>query len=79
MSLAKQRMGKARISTTMTSTSKKPQRKLILWSLAWALAIIASAFVLKGNPAKDWIQSALFVGAVTFWLWQSRQVTCSRS
>jgi predicted membrane channel-forming protein YqfA (hemolysin III family) len=69
---------RTRISGTMNSTSQKTQWKLILWALAWALAIIGSAFVLKGNPAKDWIQSALFVGAVNVWLWQSRQVTSSR-
>jgi hypothetical protein len=62
----------------MTSTSKKRQRTLILWALAWAFAMIASAFLLRGNPAKDWIQSALFIGAMTFWLWQSQRVASSR-
>jgi hypothetical protein len=51
---------------TMTSTSKKLQRKLILWALAWALALIASAFLFKGNPFKDWIQSALFRRRINF-------------
>jgi uncharacterized membrane protein YbhN (UPF0104 family) len=51
---------------------------LVLWSLAWALVLIASAIVFKGNPAKDWIQSALFIGAITAWLWQSRRVAGSR-
>jgi hypothetical protein len=37
-------------------------------------ALIGSAFFFKGNPAKDWIQSILFVGGITVWLWfwQSR-------
>jgi hypothetical protein len=46
--------------------------------MAWAIALIASAILFKGNPVKDWIQSALFVGAITFWLWQSRQLAGSR-
>jgi hypothetical protein len=47
--------------------------RLVLWSMVWAIALIASAILFKGNPVKDWIQSALFVGAITVWLWQSRQ------
>jgi hypothetical protein len=47
---------------------------LILWSIVWALAIIVSAILFKGKPAKDWIQAALFLGAITFWFWQSRRV-----
>jgi hypothetical protein len=57
----------------MTDTSKRQMTRLVLWSMAWALALIASAILFKGNPVKDWIQSALFVGAITFWLWQSRR------
>jgi hypothetical protein len=34
---------------------------LILRTLAWAAAMIASAILLKGNPLKDWIQAALFI------------------
>jgi len=56
----------------MTTSSKRQMVTLVLWAIAWALALIASAILFKGNPVKDWIQSALFVGAVTFWLWQSR-------
>ena len=46
---------------------------LVLWAIAWAAAMIASAFLLKGNPIKDWIQSALFIAAMTFWVWQSQR------
>jgi len=46
---------------------------LVLWSMVWALALIASAILFKGNPVKGWIQSALFICAITFWFWQSRQ------
>lgn len=46
---------------------------LIVWAIAWAAAMIASAILLKGNPLKDWIQSALFIGAMTFWVWQSQR------
>jgi hypothetical protein len=34
---------------------------LILWAIVWAAALITSAVLLKGNPIKDWFQSALFV------------------
>ena len=57
----------------MTISNKKQTAKLILWSIIWALAIIASAILFKGSPAKDWIQSALFIGAITGWLWQSQR------
>ena len=46
---------------------------LILWAIAWAAAMIASAFLLKGNSIKDWIQAALFIAAMTFWVWQSQR------
>jgi hypothetical protein len=46
---------------------------LIIWAIVWAAAMIASAIVLKGNPIKDWIQSALFIAAMTFWVWQSHR------
>lgn len=46
---------------------------LILWAVAWAAAMIASAIILKGNPMKDWIQSVLFIAAMTFWVWQSQR------
>jgi len=38
----------------------------IIWSLVWVSAIIATAFLFKGNPAEDWIEAALVVGALTF-------------
>jgi hypothetical protein len=37
------------------------------------VAMIASAILLKGNPFKDWIQAALFIAAMTFWVWQSQR------
>jgi len=46
---------------------------LILWAIAWAVAMIVSAILLKGNPVKDWVQAALFIGAMTFWVWQSQR------
>jgi len=54
----------------MITSSKKPMRELVLWAIAWSAAMIGSAIVLKGNPLKDWIQAVLFIGAMTFWLWQ---------
>jgi len=49
---------------------------LVLWAIAWSAAMIASAILLKGNPTKDWIQAALFIGAMTFWVWQSQRASC---
>jgi uncharacterized membrane protein YbhN (UPF0104 family) len=62
----------------MVTKSKTRATSLILWSLVWAFALIATAFLFKGNPAKDWIESALFVVAFTFWLWKSQQLVCAR-
>lgn len=46
--------------------SKKFGRSPILWSLVWALAVIATAYLFKGNPAEYWIQAGLVVGALVF-------------
>ncbi len=59
----------------MTTTSQSSFTRLVLWAVAWSAALIGSAVVLKGNPLKDWIQAALFIGAMTFWLWQSQRAT----
>ena len=58
---------------SMITSSKNSFTKLVLWAIAWSAALIGSAIVLKGNPLKDWIQAALFIGAMTFWLWQSQR------
>jgi hypothetical protein len=50
----------------MSSNSRKLATSTIVWSLVWALAIIATALLFKGNPAKDWIEAGLIVGALTF-------------
>ena len=54
---------------------KRQKTILVLWALIWALVLIGSAFVFKGNPIKDWIQLVLLVVGVTvwLWLWQSRR------
>jgi len=57
----------------MTQSSPKRMTTLILWAIAWAVAMIVSAILLKGNPVKDWVQAALFIGAMTFWVWQSQR------
>jgi hypothetical protein len=38
----------------------KPALKTIIASLVFAVLFIASAWLLKGNPAKDWIQAGLY-------------------
>ena len=59
----------------MTNSSTKRLTALILWAVVWAVAMIASAILLKGNPIKDWVQAALFIGAMTFWVWQSQRAS----
>ena len=59
----------------MTNSSTKRLTTLILWAIGWAVAMIASAILLKGNPVKDWVQAALFIGAMTFWVWQSQRAS----
>jgi hypothetical protein len=41
-------------------------KKPILWSFIFALAMLASAFLFKGNPALYWIEAGLTVAALTF-------------
>ena len=55
------------------STNKRQRARLVLYAIAWALAFILSAILFRGNPIKDWIQAALFIAAMTFWLWQSQR------
>jgi hypothetical protein len=59
----------------MTKSSTKRLTTLALWAIAWAVAMIASTIPLKGNPVKDWVQAALFIGAMTFWVWQSQRAS----
>jgi len=58
----------------MNPTSKRP----IIWSLVFALAIIASAFFLKGNPALYWVEAGLTVSALTFVVLKSPRPVCVR-
>ena len=51
----------------MTSASR------IIWSLVWALAIIATPFIFKGNQARYWIEAALIVAALAFVILKSRR------
>jgi hypothetical protein len=57
------------------TNSTKYQMSLILWSLAWAFAFIAAAFLFKGKPEKFWIESAIFVAAVTHLMWKRERRT----
>jgi hypothetical protein len=58
-------------SSGMTPANKKPGT-LIVWAVGWAIAFILSAILFKGSPVKDWIQAALFIAALTFWLFKSQ-------
>jgi hypothetical protein len=43
---------------------KPNYKKPILWSLVFALAIVACAFLFKANPALYWIEAGLTVAAL---------------
>jgi len=53
---------------------KKPGTSAIVWSLVWAIAIIATAFLFKGNPAEYWMESGLIIGALTFVVLKRRRL-----
>jgi hypothetical protein len=53
-------------------------KKRILWSLVFALAMIASALIFKGNPALYWIEASLMVAALTFVILKSPQPAVRR-
>jgi sterol desaturase/sphingolipid hydroxylase (fatty acid hydroxylase superfamily) len=61
----------------MAQSARTQLSVLVLWAIAWAAAMIVSAILLKGNPIKDWIQSALFIAAMSFWVWQSHRAARS--
>jgi hypothetical protein len=62
----------------MTGVSNTPMKTIVLWAIACALVFIATAIVFKGNPVKDWIQAALFIGALSFWLLPSQRLPYRR-
>jgi hypothetical protein len=53
-------------------------KKSILWSLVFALAMVASAFLFKGNPALYWIEVGLMVAALTFVILKSQRPAVPR-
>jgi hypothetical protein len=60
----------------MKPNYKKLGTSPIVWSLAWAFAIIATALLFKGNPAKDWIEAGLIIGALTFVVLKPQRLVC---
>lgn len=61
---------------SMIPNYKKLSTSPIAWSLIWAIAMIAAAFVFKRNPANYWIESALVVGALTTVVLKSQRPVC---
>jgi hypothetical protein len=61
----------------MKPTSKRLGTSAIVWSLVWALAIIATAFLFKGNPVEYWIEAGLIIGALTFVVLKRRDLSAS--
>jgi hypothetical protein len=46
----------------MANSSKRRLTTLILWAIAWAAGLIASAILLKDNPIKDWGRRLFLLG-----------------
>jgi len=63
---------------SMKANSEKLGTSPIVWSLVWAFAIIAAAFLFKGNPANDWIEAALITGALAFVVLKPQRLVCLR-
>ena len=57
---------------------KPNYKKSILWSLGFALAMVASVFLFKGNPALYWIEAGLTVAALTFVVLKSQRPVLHR-
>ena len=53
-------------------------RSRIVWSLLCALAIIASAFVFKGKPEAQWMESGLIGVALVFLVLKPARPVCRR-
>jgi hypothetical protein len=62
----------------MKPTSKTPGTSTIVWSLVWAFAIVAAAFLFKGNPANYWIEAGLIAGALAFVVLKGQRRVCLR-
>ncbi len=62
----------------MKAFPKNPETLRIVWSLVWACAIIAAAFLLKGNVFLYWIEAGLMVGALAFVVLRPRRPVCLR-
>jgi hypothetical protein len=60
----------------MMPDSRKLATSPILWSLVWAIAMLAAAFVFKRNPAAYWVESALVVGALTTVVLKAQRPVC---
>jgi hypothetical protein len=61
----------------MKPTSKRLGKSAIVWSLVWALAILATAFLFKGNPVEYWIEASLIIGALTFVVLKRRDLSAA--
>ena len=63
----------------MTTDPKRHNLRIVIWSLIWALALIAAGFYHKGNPAKDQIEAAItVVGVIVLMALVPRSTRCVR-
>jgi hypothetical protein len=62
----------------MTKRTQTNMTLVLLSSTAWALTLITSAIVLKGHPAEEWVQAALYIGALMVLMWHGHRLSCPR-
>ena len=58
------------------TTCAKLNMKPILWSIFWAIALLAAATFFKGSPALYWIEAAIYAGGITSILWKYERPDC---
>jgi len=61
----------------MKPDAKKFATSTVVFSLLWALAIVATAFLFRGKAAEYWIESALIAGALGFVVLKPRRPATS--
>jgi len=62
----------------MTTRPANYRLSIILWSLPWALALIASAYFFRDSAAGYWIDAALLAGSIFSLMWNHERVARSR-
>ncbi len=68
----------SRVRGRILRSMKRLGTSRVVWSLLWALAIIASALIFKGTSYVEWIEAGLTGLAVTFVVLAPKPVPCAQ-